>query len=178
MKYILILILLFIIIIYTIIDRFLYLSNCSTNNTNNTNITNNKTNNKTDNKTNDILIKYSSINYKLNTNEEYEIFYNYINSIRDSIYINIINSTFYDENHINEMIINDIQKTKLKYNFNKLKNIFIIKKINDNNIKLIIFYDGLIYNNKKIKFIENNFIGSTIIYKVDLNNKLISHYLQ
>lgn len=126
----------------------------------------------------DIFIKYSSIRNKLNTNEDYERFYTYINTIRDSIYISILDNIIYDDKQIIEIIINDIQKTKLQYNFNKLKNIFIIKKINDNNTKLILFYDGLIYNAKKFKFVENNFIGNTIVYKLDINNKLINHYLQ
>lgn len=127
---------------------------------------------------NDILIKYSSIRNKLDTNEDYDKFYNYIDTIRDSIYISIIENIIYDDNQLIEIIINDIQKTKLKYDYKKLKNIFIIKKINNNITKLIIFYDGLIYNSKKFHFIKNNFMGNTIIYKLDTNNKLINHYLQ
>jgi len=127
---------------------------------------------------NDIFIKYSSIRNKLNTNEDYVKFYEYIDTIRDSMYISINENVIYDDNQLIEIIINDIQKTKLQYNFKKLKNIYIIKKINDNTTKLIMFYDGLIYNSKKIKFIENNFMGNTIIYKLDTNNKLFNHYLQ
>jgi len=127
---------------------------------------------------NDIFIKYSSIRNKLNTNEDYVKFYEYIDTIRDSMYISINENVIYDDNQLIEIIINDIQKTKLQYNFKKLKNIYIIKKINDNTTKLIMFYDGLIYNSKKIKFIENNFMGNTIIYKLDTKNKLFNHYLQ
>jgi hypothetical protein len=125
-----------------------------------------------------LLIKYSSIRNKLNTNEDYEKFYKYINTIRDSIYISILDNIVYDNMQLMEIIINDIQKTKLKYDFKKLKNIFIIKKINGNLTKLILFYDGLIYNAKKFKFVENNFMGNTIVYKLDINNKIINHYLQ
>jgi hypothetical protein len=125
-----------------------------------------------------LLIKYSSIRNKLNTNEDYEKIYKYINTIRDSIYISILDNIVYDNMQLMEIIINDIQKTKLKYDFKKLKNIFIIKKINGNLTKLILFYDGLIYNAKKFKFVENNFMGNTIVYKLDINNKIINHYLQ
>jgi hypothetical protein len=127
---------------------------------------------------NDIFIKYSSIRNKLNTNEDYVKFYEYIDTIRDSMYISINENVIYDDNQLIEIIINDIQKTKLQYDFKKLKNIYIIKKINDNTTKIIMFYDGLIYNSKKIKFIENNFMGNTIIYKLDTKNKLFNHYLQ
>jgi hypothetical protein len=126
----------------------------------------------------DLLIKYSSIKNKLNTNEDYEKFYKYINTIRDSIYISILDNIVYDNMQLMEIIINDIQKTKLKYDFKKLKNIFIIKKINGNLTKLILFYDGLVYNAKKFKFVENNFMGNTIVYKLNINNKIINHYLQ
>ena len=138
-------------------------------------IENNQKKNKDDD---DILIKYSSIRNKLNTNEDYEKFYKYINTIRDSIYISILDNIIFDNMQLMEIIINDIQKTKLKYDFKKLKNIFIIKKINGDLTKLILFYDGLIYNAKKFKFVENNFMGNTIVYKLDINNKIINHYLQ
>jgi len=138
-------------------------------------IENNQKKNKDDD---DILIKYSSIRNKLNTNEDYEKFYKYINTIRDSIYISILDNIVYDNMQLMEIIINDIQKTKLKYDFKKLKNIFIIKKINGDLTKLILFYDGLVYNAKKFKFVENNFMGNTIVYKLNINNKIINHYLQ
>jgi hypothetical protein len=204
MKYFLIAFLLIIIIIYTIIDRILYLYNdnnkintftndnviitydnkndkynyISINNDNNNNDNNliEKLLNKKDDY--DIFIKYSSIRNKLDTDKDYEKFYNYIDTIRDSIYINIIDNIIYDDRQLIEIIINDIEKTKLKYDFKKLKNIFVIKKINGNNTKLILFYDGLIYNNKKFKFNENNFTGNTIVYKLDFTNKIINHHLQ
>jgi hypothetical protein len=127
---------------------------------------------------NNILIKYSSIRNKLDTNKDYAKFYDYIDTIRDSIYISVIENVIYDDNQLIEIIINDIQKTKLHYDFKKLKNIYIIKKINDNSTKLILFYEGLVYNAKKFKFIKNNFMGNTIVYKLDTNNNLINHYLQ
>jgi hypothetical protein len=199
MKYFLIAFLLIIIIIYTIIDRILYLYNDNNKINTSTNdnviitydnkndkynyISINNDNDKIEKLLNkkydyDIFIKYSSIRNKLDTNNDYEKFYNYIDTIRDSIYINIIDNIIYDDRQLIEIIINDIEKTKLKYDFKKLKNIFVIKKINNNNTKLILFYDGLIYNNKKIKFIENNFIGNTIVYKLDFTNKIINHHLQ
>lgn len=197
MKYILISVLLIIIIIYTITDRLFYLFSNNKNDNiiipyNDTikdnNIDNNKINNKYyqiedfDNieKTKDIdfLIKYSSIRNNLDTDDDYMKFNEYINEIRDSMYINIIDNIIYDEEQLLEIIINDIEKTKLKYNIKKLKNIFIIKKTNNDITKLILFYDGLIYNKRKFKFTKNNFMGNTIIYQLDINNTIINHHLQ
>ena len=93
-----------------------------------------------------------------------------------SIYISEIQTN--EKNRILELITTDMQKTKLKYNFNKLKNIFvIIKKIN-NNIKIILFYDGLLYNSAHFQFKENDYSGYTLVYKINLTNKLFNHYLQ
>lgn len=200
MKYFLIALLLCIIIIYTIVDRLLFLYNDSFNNnkTTDTNviITYDNNNDKYNhipiknnynqkenladykNKDEDILIKYSSIKNKLDTNEDYAKLYDYINNIRDSIYISILDNIIYDESQLLEIIINDIEKTKLKYNFKKLKNIYVIRKKNNDITKLILFYDGLIYNTKKFKFIKNNFMGNTIVYKLNTNNKIINRYLQ
>jgi hypothetical protein len=127
---------------------------------------------------NDIFIKYSSIKNKLETDADYSKFYANIDTIRDSMYISIIDNIIYNDTQLIEIIINDIQKTKLKYDFNKLKNIFVIKKKNDKNTKLILFYDGLIINTKKFRFVKNNFMGNTIVYKLDYNNSIINHYLQ
>lgn len=203
MKYTLIAILLVIIIIYTIVDRLLYLFTNNNNNDNNIITAYNDSfyhkkekqeenfNNKYypqeeyDNiekkniDDNSFLIKYSSIRNKLDTDEDYINFNKYINDIRDSMYISIIDNIIYDEEQLLEIIINDIEKTKLKYNIKKLKNIFIIKKTNNDITKLILFYDGLIYNKRKIKFTKNNFItNNTIIYQLDINNTIISHHLQ
>lgn len=192
MKYILIAILLVIIIIYTITDRLYYLFNTTNNNITDI-IPYNDDKNKKDNikyyqindfdnieKTNneEFLIKYSSIRNKLETEDDYSKLNEYINEIQDSIYISIIDNIIYDKEQLLEIIINDIEKTKLKYNIKKLKNIFIIKKTNNDITKLILFYDGLIYNEKKFKFIKNNFMGNTIVYQLDINNKIISHHLQ
>ena len=139
----------------------------------------NKEKKKEDNENdNDIFIKYSSIKNKLETDADYSKFYANIDTIRDSMYISIIDNIIYDDTQLIEIIINDIQKTKLKYDFNKLKNIFVIKKKNDKNTKLILFYDGLIINTKKFRFVKNNFMGNTIVYKLDYNNSIINHYLQ
>ena len=139
----------------------------------------NKEKKKEDNENdNDIFIKYSSIKNKLETDADYSKFYANIDTIRDSMYISILDNIIYDDTQLIEIIINDIQKTKLKYDFNKLKNIFVIKKKNDKNTKLILFYDGLIINTKKFRFVKNNFMGNTIVYKLDYNNSIINHYLQ
>jgi len=195
MKLIIIVIILIIIIIYTIVDSYLYLNyNTTINNiifNYNTKTANddilppiiitNDNFNKTDNKNEankELLIKYSSIKNKLDTTDDYIGFYTYIENIKNSIYISVIDNIIYDETQIIEIITNDIQKTKLKYNFNKLKNIFVIYKLKDRFNKIIIFYDGLIYNEQKFKFIENDFSGNTIVYKLNLRHKLINHYLQ
>lgn len=195
MKLIIIVIILIIIIIYTIVDSYLYLNyNTTINNiifNYNTKTANddilppiiitNDNFNKTDNKNEankELLIKYSSIKNKLDTTDDYIGFYTYIENIKNSIYISVIDNIIYDETQIIEIITNDIQKTKLKYNFNKLKNIFVIYKLKDRFNKIIIFYDGLIYNEQKFKFIENDFSGNTVVYKLNLRHKLINHYLQ
>jgi len=195
MKFIIIIIVLIIIIIYTIVDSYLFLNyNTTINNiifNYNTKTANddikppiiirndnfNKTQNK-DKTKEELLIKYSSIKNKLDTTDDVLGFYSYINDIKNSIYISIIDNIIYDETQIIEIIINDIQKTKLKYNFNKLKNIFVITKLKEDFNKIIIFYDGLLYNKNKFKFIENDFSGNTIVYKLNLRHKLINHYLQ
>jgi hypothetical protein len=195
MKFIIIIIVLIIIIIYTIVDSYLFLNyNTTINNiifNYNTKTANddiqppiiikndnfNKTQNK-DKTKKELLIKYSSIKNKLNTTDDVLGFYSYINDIKNSIYISIIDNIIYDETQIIEIIINNIQKTKLKYNFNKLKNIFVITKLKEDFNKIIIFYDGLLYNKNKFKFIENDFSGNTIVYKLNLRHKLINHYLQ
>jgi len=181
---IIIIIVLLLIIIYTIIDSYLYLNY-------NTTIFNYDTKTAMDdivppiiitndsfNKKEELLTKYSSIKNKLNTPDDYIGFYAYIDDIKNSMYVSIIDNIIYDEKQTIEIIINDIRKTKLKYNFNKLKNIFIINKLNDKFNKLIILYDGLLYNEKKFKFVENDFSGNTIVYKLNLRHKLINHYLQ
>jgi len=195
MNYIIIIIIvLIIIIIYTLVDSYLYLNyNTTINNiifNYNTKTANddiippiimtNDNFNKNDNKQKEeeLLIKYSSIKNKLDTPDDYLGFYNYINDIKKSIYVSIIDNIIYDETQIIEIITNDIQKTKLKYNFEKLKNIFVIYKLKDAFNKIIIFYDGLIYNEQKFRFVENDFSGNTIVYKLNLRNKMINHYLQ
>jgi hypothetical protein len=195
MNYIIIIIIvLIIIIIYTLVDSYLYLNyNTTINNiifNYNTKTANddirlpiimtNDNFNKNDNKQKEeeLLIKYSSIKNKLDTPDDYLGFYNYINDIKKSIYVSIIDNIIYDETQIIEIITNDIQKTKLKYNFKKLKNIFVIYKLKDAFNKIIIFYDGLIYNEQKFRFVENDFSGNTIVYKLNLRNKMINHYLQ
>jgi hypothetical protein len=195
---ILIILLIFILVIFTIIDKFSLLSNYNANDNDNDNVNanvnkkNNINNNKyhkynnddnnDDDDDNDIIkddklfIKYSSIKNKLITDDDYINLHYFINEIKTSIYISEINAN--NKNNIIELISNDIQKTKLKYNFNKLKNIFVIIKKIDENIKIVIFYDGLLYNSQKFKFIENDYSGYTIVYKLNLNNKLFNHYLQ
>jgi hypothetical protein len=205
---ILIILLIFILVIFTIIDKFSLLSNYNDNANANNNANANANNdvNKKNNINNDIIshnnkyhkynnddnndddddndiikddklfIKYSSIKNKLITDDDYINLHYFINEIKTSIYISEINAN--NKNNIIELISNDIQKTKLKYNFNKLKNIFVIIKKIDENIKIVIFYDGLLYNSQKFKFIENDYSGYTIVYKLNLNNKLFNHYLQ
>lgn len=168
MNFILILltILILIIVIFTIIDKYTALSFYNDNKNNDINDIN-------DDK---IFIKYSSINNKLLTVDDYINLHYFINDINKSIYISEIQTN--QKNSILELITNDIQKTKLKYNFNKLKNIFVIIKKIEENIKIILFYDGLLYNSAHFEFKENDYSGYTIVYKLDLNNKLFNHYLQ
>ena len=170
MNFILILltILILIVVIFTIIDKYIALSIYS--NINNDDII-------MDDK---LFIKYSSINNKLNTIQDFIDFHYYLDEIRTSIYISElnVNDNVNEKNRILELITTDIQKTKLKYNFNKLKNIFVIIKKIDDNIKIILFYDGLIYNSTHFQFKENDYSGYTLVYKLDLNNKIFNHYLQ
>ena len=154
-------ILILLIVIFTIIDKYTALSIYNDIN-------------------NDDIIKDD----KLNTIDDFIDLHMFLNVIRTSIYISEINVNDNDNDNNNdkerilELITTDIQKTKLKYNFNKLKNIFvIIKKIN-NNIKIILFYDGLLYNSAHFQFKENDYSGYTLVYKINLTNKLFNHYLQ
>ena len=166
MNFILILltIIILIVVIFTIIDKYTALS--IYNDINNDDII----------KDDKLFIKYSSIKNKLNTIDDFIDLHMFLNVIRTSIYISEINVN--EKERILELITTDIQKTKLKYNFNKLKNIFvIIKKIN-NNIKIILFYDGLLYNSAHFQFKENDYSGYTLVYKINLTNKLFNHYLQ
>ena len=112
-----------------------------------------------------LLKKYSSINFDIN------------DFLNKSFYYNIIETTStLDEKRIIELILNDINKTKINNNYNILNNIYlIIKKINDN-IRIIIFYDGILYNN--IIFNENDFSNRDLVYKLNMNDKLFNHYLQ
>ena len=133
----------------------------------------------------DIFIKYSSIKNKLSSDSDYLTLFKMLKTIDKTIYTSVIDNIITDSNQIIELIVNDIRKTKLKFNFKKLKNIFIIIKIkeqindlNSSYAKIIMFYDGLIYNKDKFNFIENDFSGSTIVYKLNLNNNLFNHYLQ
>ena len=156
--------LILLIVIFTIIDKYTALS--IYNDINNDDII----------KDDKLFIKYSSIKNKLNTIDDFIDLHMFLNVIRTSIYISEINVN--EKERILELITTDIQKTKLKYNFNKLKNIFvIIKKIN-NNIKIILFYDGLLYNSAHFQFKENDYSGYTLVYKINLTNKLFNHYLQ
>jgi hypothetical protein len=167
MNFILILltIIILIVVIFTIIDKYSALS-----------IYNNNGDDDEILKDDKLFIKYSSIKNKLNTIEDFVDLHYFLNEIRSSIYISEINVN--EKTRILELITSDIQKTKLKYNFNKLKNIFvIIKKINDN-IKIILFYDGLLYNSAHFQFKENDYSGYTLVYKIDLKNKIFNHYLQ
>jgi len=176
---ILIICLIFILAIITIIDKYtLLISDNNIDNANNYNDYKNDDEYKNDDiiKDDKIFIKYSSINNKLITIDDYVNLHHFINEIKSSIYISEINSN--NKNNIIEMISNDMQKTKLTYNFNKLKNIFIIVKKIEESIKIVIFYDGLIHNLQHFKFIENDYSGYTIVYKLNLKNKLFNHYLQ
>ena len=163
---ILLTIIILIVVIFTIIDKYSALSIYNDNNDYDDDIL----------KDDKIFIKYSSIKNKLNTIDDFVDLHYFLNEIRSSIYISEINVN--EKTRILELISSDIQKTKLKYNFNKLKNIFvIIKKINDN-IKIILFYDGLLYNSAHFQFKENDYSGYTLVYKIDLKNKIFNHYLQ
>jgi len=185
---ILIICLIFILAVITIIDKYTLLisdNNIDNANANNYNdYKNNYYNYKNDDeyknddiiKDDKIFTKYSSINNKLITIDDYVNLHHFINEIKSSIYISEINSN--NKNNIIEMISNDMQKTKLTYNFNKLKNIFIIVKKIEESIKIVIFYDGLIHNLQHFKFIENDYSGYTIVYKLNLKNKLFNHYLR
>ena len=184
---VLIIILLFIIVIYTLIDKYMSLSLLKDNNDDNNDDNNNNNNKNNDiNKNNNIyneiikddkiFIKYSSIKNKLNTIDDYINLHYFINYIKSSIYISEIHTN--EKNRILELITTDMQKTKLKYNFNKLKNIFVIIKKTEDNIKIILFYDGLLYNSAHFEFIQNDYSGYTLVYKLDLRNKIFNHYLQ
>ena len=120
---VLIIILLFIVVIFTVVDKCSTLMSLCEKEKNK--------NNKEDNEEfyNEIFIKYSSIKNKLNTIDDYIDLHYFINNINESIYISEIQTN--EKNRIIELITNDIQKTKLKYNFNKLKNIFVIIKTDD-----------------------------------------------
>ena len=174
---ILMIIMLLILILYTIIDKYTYLCiNCDLKDSDI----------KTDlKKSDDLLIKYSSIKNKLITDNDYINFHNYLDNINTSIYISIIDSIITNYSHIINLITADIEKTKLLYTFKKLKNIYVIIKIkeeiNDMNTsyaKIILFYDGLLFNEKRFHFIENDFTGNTIVYKLNFKNKIINNYLQ
>jgi hypothetical protein len=177
MNFILILltIIILIVVIFTIIDKYTALS-----------IYNNDNDNIL--KDDKIFIKYSSIDNKLNTIDDFVNLHYFLNELKPSIYISEINisnnendnenKNENEKNRILELITSDIQKTKLKYNFNKLKNIFVIIKKIDDSIKIILFYDGLLYNSAHFQFKENDYSGYTIVYKIDLKNKIFNHYLQ
>jgi len=66
----------------------------------------------------------------------------------------------------------------MRYDFDKLKDIYIINITKNNYNKLIILYDGLKFNENHITFKKNNFSGNTIIYKLNVKNKIINHLLQ
>jgi len=172
---IIILITVLIVIIYIFVEKYTFLMNDSSSNLSSDNELLNK----------DIFIKYSSIKNKLSSDDDYLRLFKMLKTIDKTIYTSVIDSIVTDSNQIIELIVNDISKTKLKFNFKKLKNIFIIIKIkeqindlNSSYAKIIMFYDGLIYNKDKFNFIENDFSGNTIIYKLNLNNNLFNHYLQ
>jgi hypothetical protein len=172
---IIILITVLIVIIYIFLEKYTFLMNDSSSNLSSDNELLNK----------DIFIKYSSIKNKLSSDDDYLRLFKMLKTIDKTIYTSVIDSIVTDSNQIIELIVNDISKTKLKFNFKKLKNIFIIIKIkeqindlNSSYAKIIMFYDGLIYNKDKFNFIENDFSGNTIIYKLNLNNNLFNHYLQ
>ena len=170
-----ILILILIAIVYIFVEKYTFLSS-----------ENNLTlSTKTDLFNKDLFIKYSSIKNKLSSDDDYLKLFLMLKNIDKTIYTSVIDSIVTDSNQIIELIVNDIRKTKLKFDFKKLKNIFIIIKIkeqindlNSSYAKIIMFYDGLIYNKDKFNFTENDFSGNTIVYKLNLNNKLFSHYLQ
>lgn len=111
-----------------------------------------------------LIKKYSSINLKEVLNK--------------SLYYSIIEtSSLFDENYLIELIMNDIHKTKInRNNLNKLDNIYlIIKKINEN-IKIIILYDGIFNSNLILN--KDDFTKQDLVYKLNLNNKLFSRYHQ
>ena len=111
----------------------------------------------------------------METEQDYMNFYLTFNN---SMYVSTIDNHIYNENQIVELISNDITKTKMRYDFDKLKDIYIINITNNNYNKLIILYDGLIFNENHIIFDKNNFSGNTIIYKLNIKNKIINHLLQ
>jgi hypothetical protein len=174
---IIILITVLIVIIYIFVEKYTFLLS-----TDEKNIT---LSTKTDLFNKDIFIKYSSIKNRLSSDNDYLELFKMLKTIDKTIYTSVIDNIVTDSNQIIELIVNDIRKTKLKFNFKKLKNIFLIIKIkeqindlNSSYAKIIMFYDGLIYNKDKFNFVENDFSGNTIIYKLNLNNNLFNHYLQ
>lgn len=171
-------VLLTILIIYTLINSYTYLYYDNENKNRDKNENEDKHENE-DNKKNfnkeELLIKYSSMKNKLETEQDYMNFYL---SLNNSIHFSTIDNNIYNENQIVEIISNNITKTKLRYDFNKLKDIYIINITKNNYNKLIIMYDGLIFNENHIIFNKNDFSGNTIIYKLNLKNKIINHHLQ
>jgi len=175
--------LLIILIIYTLINSYTYLYNNNNNNDDNNDNDNNNNNkiikdeykNEKNFNKEELLIKYSSIKNKLETEQDYMNFYLTFNN---SMYVSTIDNHIYNENQIVELISNDITKTKMRYDFDKLKDIYVINITNNNYNKLIILYDGLIFNENHIIFDKNNFSGNTIIYKLNIKNKIINHLLQ
>lgn len=111
-----------------------------------------------------LMKKYSSINLK-------DVF-------NKSLYYSIIEtSSLFDEKYLIELIMNDIHKTKINTNkLDKLDNIYlIIKKINEN-IKIIILYDGIF--NRNLILNKDDFTKEDLVYKLNLDNKIFSRYHQ
>jgi len=107
-------ILLTILIIYTLINSYIYLNNNNNNNNNNNDNNNDnkiiKDEHKDEKNFNkeELLIKYSSIKNKLETEQDYMNFYLTFNN---SMYVSTIDNHIYNENQIVELISNDITKT-------------------------------------------------------------------
>lgn len=111
-----------------------------------------------------LMKKYSSINLK-------DVF-------NKSLYYSIIEtSSLFDEKYLIELIMNDIHKTKINTNkLDKLDNIYlIIKKINEN-IKIIILYDGIF--NRNLILNKDDFTKEDLVYKLNFDNKIFSRYHQ
>jgi len=147
----------------------------------------------------DVLIKYSSININSVSVSDIYNFMVLLELYNKNFYVQVIDAQIINDNDLINVLNEGIKETTIITN-SKIKNdvyVILYPNIDSNNTnglklnKIVLIYPSYFKKNNKIinntientnkinnYFIEDNYGGNTIIYKLNKNNKAFSPYLR